>query len=51
MFRFFLCSDGQSKCSENYEKEEIECEAVEFDHVYETNDDTNFKIKTVDNSP
>ena len=33
--------------SKNSEKEEIECEVVEFDHVYETNDDTDFKIEAV----
>ena len=41
----------QSKCSKNSETEEIECEVVEFDHVYETNDDTDFKIETADNYP
>ena len=35
----------------NSEKEEIECEVVELDHVYEKNDDTDFKIETVDNFP
>ena len=26
------------------DKEDIECEIVEFDHVYKTNDDSDFKI-------
>ena len=30
----FLFDDVHSKCSENNQKEEIECEVVEFDHVY-----------------
>ena len=46
---FLLFHDIESKCSKNSEKEEIECEVVEFDHVYETNDDTDFKIEAVDN--
>ena len=33
----------------NNKKEKIECEVVEFDHVCERNDDTDFKIETVDN--
>ena len=36
---------------QNNEKEEIECEVVEYDHVYETNDNTDFKIGTVKNFP
>ena len=35
----------------NSEKEEIQCEIVELDHVYKTNDYTDFKIETVDNFP
>ena len=46
---FFLFHDIHSKYSKNIEKEEIEFEVVEFDHEYETNDDTGFKIETVDN--
>ena len=45
---YFLFHDIESKCSKNSEKEEIECEVVEFDHetdVYETNDDTDLKLK------
>ena len=30
----FLFNGVHSKCSENNQKEEIECEVVEFDHVY-----------------
>ena len=48
---FFLFHDIESKCSKNSKKEEIECEVVEFGYVYETNDDTDFKIETVDNFP
>ena len=39
------------KSSKNSAKEEIECEVVESDHVYETNDNIDFKIETVDNFP
>ena len=45
---FFLFIDIQSKFSENKQKEETECEIAEFEHIYETNDDTDFKIETVD---
>ena len=48
---FCLFHDIVSKCSKNSKKEEVECEVVEFDHVCETNDDTDFKIETVDNFP
>ena len=48
---FFLFHDIESKCSKNSEKEEIEYEVVELDHVYETNDSTDFKIETVDKFP
>ena len=41
----------ESKFSKYSENEEIECEVVEFDHVYEANDDTDFKIETADNFP
>ena len=41
----------QSKCSKHNEKEESECEIVDYDHVYETNHDTEFKTETVDNFP
>ena len=37
---FFLFHDIELKCLKNSEKEEIECEVVELDHLYETNDDT-----------
>ena len=47
----FLFHDIEFKCSKNSEKEEIECEVVELDHVHEINDDRDFKIETVDNSP
>ena len=47
----FLFHDIEFKCSKNSEKEEIECGVTEFDHVYEANDDTDFKIETVDNFP
>ena len=46
---FFLFHDIESKCSKNSEKKEVKCEVVEFDHVYETNDDADFKSETVDN--
>ena len=52
MFTFqwiFLLHDIESKCSKNIEKQEIECEVVEIDHVYETNEDNGFKIETIDN--
>ena len=48
---YFLFHDSESKCSKNSEKEEIECEVVELDHVYEANDDTDFKIETIDAFP
>ena len=53
---FFLFHDVQSKCWKNHwsfiiNKEEIKYEVVEFDHVYETNDDTDYKIETVNNFP
>ena len=48
---FSLFHDIESKCSKNCEKEEIECEVVELDHVYESNHDTDFTIETVDNFP
>ena len=38
----FLFHDIEPKFSKNSEKEEIECEVVEFDLVYETNDDIDF---------
>ena len=41
--RISLFHEIQSKCSKHNEKEEIECEIVIFHHVYETNDDTDFK--------
>ena len=41
---FLLFQDIQSICSKSNEKEEIKC-----DNAYETNDDTDFKIETVDN--
>ena len=50
----FLFHDIESKCQKNSEKEEIECEVVEFDYetnAYETNDDRDFKTETVDNFP
>ena len=50
-FSGILFHNIKSKCSKNSVKEEIECEVVKFDHVYETNDDIDFKIETVDNSP
>ena len=48
---FFLFHEIQSKCSKHNEKEESECEIVDYDHVYETNHDTEFKSETVDNFP
>ena len=39
----------KKKCSKNSENEEIECEVVDVDHVYEKNNDTDFKIETIDN--
>ena len=48
---FLLFNDIKSKYSKNSEKEEIEYEVVELDHVYETSDDTDFKIETIDNFP
>ena len=47
----FLFHGIEFKSSKNSAKEEIECEVVEFDHVYETNDNIDFKIETVDNFP
>ena len=51
-----FCSfhDFEYTCTKNSEKEEIECEIVEFDHetnVYERNDDTDFEIETFDQFP
>ena len=49
---FFLFHNIQSWCSKIIiKKKEIECEVVEFDHVSETNADTDFKIGTVNNFP
>ena len=47
----FLLDDIQFKCPKSSEKEGTECEVVEFDHVYETKDDTEYNIETVDNFP
>ena len=44
-----LFLDIQSICSKNNKKEEIKYQIVTFDNAYETNDDTDFKIETVDN--
>ena len=46
-----LFHNVQSKCSKNNVKEGTECEVVELYHAYETNDDTDFEIETVDNFP
>ena len=46
---FLLFQDIQSICSKSNEKGEIKCELVTFDNAYEKNDDTDFKIETVDN--
>ena len=48
---FFLFHDIQSKYSKNNTKEEIECEVPHFDEGHETNNKTDFKIKTADNFP
>ena len=34
----------KKKKKKKSDKEDIECEIVEFDHVYKTNDDADFKI-------
>ena len=48
---FFWFHDIESRCSKNSEREKIECEVVEFDLAYETNDDKDFKIETIDSFP
>ena len=48
---FFLFHEIESKCSKNSEKEETVCEVVEFHHIYETSEDTDFKIETIDKFP
>ena len=48
---FFLFHTIESKHSVISEKEETDYEFVEFDYVYETNHDTDFKIEIVDNFP
>ena len=47
----FYFTTLSSKCSKNNQKEEIEYELVEFDHGYETNDNTDFRIETSNNYP
>ena len=47
----FLFHDIGVQMFKNSEKEEIQCEVVELDHVYKTNDYTDFKIETVANFP
>ena len=42
---FCLFNNVEFKCSKNSEKVEVNCEVVEFDHVYETNHDTDLKLK------
>ena len=49
--QWILFYDIKFKCSKNNQKEEIECELVEFDHGYETNDNTDFRIETSNNYP
>ena len=39
-----LSRNFKKKKKKKSDKEDIECEIVEFDHVYKTNDDADFKI-------
>ena len=42
---FFYFMTFSQNVQKNNEEEETECEVVRFDHVYQKNDDTDFRIE------